>query len=196
LIESTFVFLAVGSLIVLTVIHIPDVNVRIMSLLNVISGSSEIDVNVNVTTLAYIKGAEMAWAGLLHYPLGVGLLNLQVLNDFSIASSVSELMYQLNSKDGGSIAFKLIGEYGYIGILMVVLIFVTCVNSVRSSDFKNILFGIMLFGIIATFLRGASYFDGVPIIALTILFIKIRSITIKIIHKRGYSSVSVRAHDG
>ncbi|MFC1545934.1 hypothetical protein ACFL4I_00765 [Pseudomonadota bacterium] len=190
-IMSTFVFLAVGSLIAFSVINIPDVNIRIMALLNVISGSSEISENINMTSLVYIKGAEMAWASLLHYPLGVGLLNLQVLNDFSVVSSISEQMYNQNTMDGGSIAFKLIGEYGYIGLLIVILIFVTCMNSIRCSDFNNILFGIMLFGIIATFLRGASYFDGVPIIALTILFIKIRSYIIQKTHKGKVYSVAM-----
>lgn len=177
LVLSTFIFLAVGSLIVFSVFNIPEVNARIMSVFDVILGRIEIDKNINLTSLVYIKGAGMARASLLHYPLGIGLLNLQGLNDFSAASSVSETMYHLNTKDGGSIAFKLIGEYGYIGLFMVILIIGTCINCVRSSNFESVLFGMMLFGIIATFLRGVSYFDGVPIIALTILFMKIPMVT-------------------
>jgi len=191
LILSLFVFLTVGSLLVFAVFKIPDLNIKVMDLFNVVSGSSELDSNINITTLVYIKGAEMAWASLSHYPLGVGILNLQFLNDFSVASSVSTEMYNLNSKDGGSIAFKLIGEYGYIGLLIVILIVATCINCVRSSNFNNILFGMMLFGIIATYIRGASYFDGVPIIALTILFMKVRSFAIRITHqKKVCSSIS------
>lgn len=181
-VSSAFVFLSVGSILVFAIVNMPEVNIRVADLFNVIVGSSRIWENINLTSLVYIKGAEMALAGLLHYPLGVGLQNIQILNDYSVASSVSELMYRLNSMDASSIAFKLIGEYGYLGVLIVILTFANCIKSVRSFDFKNVLFGFFLFGMIISFLRGGSYFDGVPIIALTILFMKTRSITTQIIH--------------
>lgn len=182
--KSTFIFLTVASILGSAIIYVPPIHMRVMGLSDVVTGHAEIDSSINISALVYIKGAEMAWAALKHFPFGVGLLNMQELNDYSAASSVSETLNILNADDGGSIAFKLIGEFGYIGLLMVILMAAICAHSVRSDQFNDILFGFFMFGIIATFLRGASYFDGVPIIAFAVLFMKVRLLLIGKPHKR------------
>ena len=116
----------------------------------------------------------MALGGLQHYFLGVGFLNFQILNEYSFVSFLSNLAWELNAMGGTSVAFKLIGEFGYIGVLIILFSLIAFAKSIRQDDYKKTLGTFFLFGLIVSFVRGASYFDGIPVLAFAVLYRNIR----------------------
>jgi len=115
----------------------------------------------------------MAWSGIRDFPLGVGLSNFAYLNDKSEVSHLSDTLYVLNADDGSSLAFKLIGEFGFVGLLIVVVFISYSLILVRRTDVISILLGGYVFAVIACFIRGMSYFDGAVIIGFSSLILAI-----------------------
>jgi len=178
---SMFLLLLGGCLLILAIDHIPAVSSRVYGVANLLSGTQYVNINTNLSVLMLLKGWQMALGGLQHYFLGVGFLNFQVLNDYSFVSSLSYLAWAKDAMGGTSVAFKLIGEFGYIGLFIVFFSFIALAKDIRHDDYKKTLAAFFLFGLIASFLRGASYFDGIPILAFTVLYRNIRLSFIRLI---------------
>ena len=171
---SILLLLLVGCFLILTIVHIPAVSARVGGLVNILSGTQYINNNTNFSVLMFIKGWQMALGGLQHYFLGVGFLNFQVLNDYSFVSSLSYLTWAKDTMGGTSVAFKLIGEFGYIGLFIVFFSSIALAKDIRHDDYKKTLEAFFLFGLIVSFVRGSSYFDGIPILAFAVLYRSIR----------------------
>ncbi len=167
---SMFLLLLGGCLLILAIDHIPAVSSRVYGVANLLSGTQYVNINTNLSVLMFLKGWQMALAGLQHYFLGVGFLNFQILNDYSFVSFLSNLAWEMNAMGGTSVAFKLIGEFGYIGLLIILFIFIALAKNIRQDNYKKTLGAFFLFGLIASFVRGASYFDGIPILAFAVLY--------------------------
>jgi len=171
---STFVLLLAGSLLILAIHHIPAVSSRVYGVASLLSGTQYVNINTNFSVLMFLKGWQMALGGLQNYFLGVGFLNFQILNEYSFVSLFSNLAWELNAMGGTSVAFKLIGEFGYIGVLIILFSLISFAKNIREDDYKKTLGTILLFGLIISFVRGASYFDGVPVLAFAVLYRNIR----------------------
>ena len=79
--------------------------------------------NHNLTTLVYLQGADDAYQSLIvTNGIGLGFQNMGALPP----SDISELIYSLsgyykNRNDGGFLAAKIIGEFGIIGLMLILL---------------------------------------------------------------------------
>jgi len=158
------------SFLILLIFYIPALSQRFGGLVDIVSGAENLNTATNLSALMFIKGWQMALGGLQHYPLGVGFLNFQILNELSSVSFLSDTIWELNAMGGTSVGFKLIGEYGYLGLIVVVFSFIIFLKNIHSSDYRLIIENFFLFGLFGSFLRGASYFDGTPILAFAILY--------------------------
>lgn len=154
----------------------PQLNERFSLVYNILVNSEKLSMGQNLSVLVFMKGFQMAKEAIVHFPLGTGFLNFQFLAPYSEISHLSELLYSINSMEGSSIAFKLIGEFGFIGLFIVLATFKLIFKRIRNENsytkltINNHLHTILLFGLIASFIRGASYFDGVPLIGLSVLY--------------------------
>ncbi len=156
---------------IIAIFKIPAVKERFFSLLYGLYNAEISDSNLkNLSALIFLKGLEMAKYALKHFPLGVGFLNLEFLNDYVVVSHLNKILYDLNANDGSSIAFKIIGEFGYIGLLFLFTAVIYFLSLLKRYNKINIMKIFFLFGFISCFVRGTSYFDGYPIFALAILF--------------------------
>lgn len=149
----------------------PDFNERIILSYNYFFSNDEMMAEDNLSVLVLVKGWQMSSASLTHTFLGAGFLNFQFFNDYSEISSLSDLLYELNSMEGASIGYKLVGEYGYLGVFLILYAFIkflkNCIVKEELNNFENF----FLFGLLASFIRGASYFDGVIMITFSIIYI-------------------------
>ena len=125
---------------------------------------------INLSALVFFKGFQMAMLAISDYPLGVGILNMAFLSPFVEASYYNDLLYDLNSNDGSSMLFKVISEFGYFGIGFITTAVFYCIRLLLKNQ---AVYSAIIFGFIASFIRGASYFDGAPIIAISLLLILI-----------------------
>ncbi len=174
------------SFIVVMIFYIPELSQRFGGFATLLSDTQNIDTKVNLSVLMFIKGWQMAFGGVQQWFFGVGLLNYQALNEFSSISFLSDQMMEFNAMGGTSVATKLIGEFGYIGLFIVIFSFVAFLIKIRNDRHKNIVEAFFLFGLIISYIRGTSYFDGVPIIALAILYKDICKYSIRIIYPAKY----------
>lgn len=77
----------------------------------------------NTSAAVLIGGATAAWEGIKSNILGLGIGNLQIAYE---AIALNDYRYYLgdrNIRDGGSILFKIIGEFGIAGVLASAVIF-------------------------------------------------------------------------
>ena len=76
---------------------------------------------------------------LTFYPFGVGINNMPILNDFSILSKSIEILKDAHSNDGGSFAFKISSELGYLGFAFYIYSIFQLFNliKVKGSIFPN-----------------------------------------------------------
>lgn len=149
---------------------IEEVNERVSGIFLNLNKEVEVTAKTNVSSALFLKGYEMAKLSLTDFPLGVGALNMEFLSSKTKVSGVNEFLYQSNKNDGTSLLFKIISEFGYVGVLFCIIAMVILYrrsgSSVSSYDLATSAF---LFGLLAAFVRGTSYFDGVPIIAMLIV---------------------------
>ena len=127
--------------------------------------------DTNLSVLAFVKGWQMAMASLSETLLGAGFLNLQYFNEYSEVSKISERHYNLNTMEGTSSAFKMIGEFGYLGLILIIYVVVKFVKNCNKEIYFSVYENLFLFGLIASFIRGASYFDGVVMIAFSLIYL-------------------------
>lgn len=167
LLYSSFAFVLAATVLFLS----PSVQDRVFDVFKMMSGATIISHDMNLSALCFIKGMQMAIEGLHNYPLGVGILNFQMLNDFSEVSQLTPLLHSMNIYSGTSIAWKMIGEFGYLGLFVIIYSFFRFFKNFKSQKFLYVYERFFLFGLISSFIRGASYIDGVPLLALSVLLL-------------------------
>ena len=145
------------------------INDRVQSIYSLLILNSSKIASFNPSSLLFIKGGEMAFNGLIFHPLGVGIMNFEYLVNLSEVSYINDIYFEKNIKDGTSIFFKMVGEYGLFGLLVCVSAITIVLVNIRKDKFinLNILF---LFGFMCSFIRSNSYFDGIQLLGLTVLF--------------------------
>lgn len=127
--------------------------------------------DTNRSVLAFIKGWQMAMASLSETVFGAGFLNLQYFNEYSEVSKINESLYNLNSMEGTSTAFKMIGEFGYLGLILIIYVVVKFVKNCNREIYFSVYQNFFLFGLIAAFLRGPTYFDGVVMLTFSLIYL-------------------------
>lgn len=142
---------------------------RLQSTIQLFSGERSSSA-YNLSSLVLYLGGRMAMEALTHFPLGAGALNLSALYPFVGADKFPELARYagLNSEDGASVLFKLVGEFGWMGVLLYA-------SSIRfffraNRDPNKVMITSMIFTMMAFSIRGASYFDGAIAIGLSLSF--------------------------
>lgn len=141
--------------------------------------------NNNLTVLVYIQGIEEAYNNLIVTD-GIGI-GFQRLGE-TLPLDISERIYKLageykNRTDGGFLASKLIGEFGMLGILIVIMYFIKFINSLffikkylkyNLSVSSKIIFShsVIIGFFIEMFARGSGYFtSGVVLLFTSILIL-------------------------
>ncbi len=149
---------------------------RIISIVALFQGAALENVS-NYSSMVFVKGFQMAHYGLTNYPLGVGINNMQMLNEYSSIAQFNEKLYILNKNDGASLFFKMTAEFGILGILFFIFAIQTFMKCFRNKSYH--LEQGFLFCLILSTVRGVTYFDGgliIPImIAVSIFWEKINN---------------------
>ena len=149
------------------------ISIRANQVLFRFAGTEVLSNNINASSAVFIKGFEMSKKALTSYPFGVGLDNMAFLNKFAKINKIKKNISQFNNDNGGSIMFKIIGEYGYIGLVIVIYTFLFLIKaSLKTENITSydIFINSQVLGLMSTFIRGPSYTVGVAIIGLSILF--------------------------
>lgn len=165
--------IVVGSLffvIIYGALSVANVSERILGLTNIMMNNGVIDVQTNKSSALFIKGYEMMTQGLQHYPLGTGLLNMELANPLSRVSHFNDIYFEANKNDGTSLLFKTITELGILGIGYVIYVIYYTLRTSRIKLDTHILMSAILLGYICSFARGTSYFDGLPMLAIALSF--------------------------
>ena len=152
------------------------IKIRLNQVIFRIEGKEKISRNINMSSAVFLKGFEMAKKALESYPIGVGIDNLQFLNKFTRIAKLGNATggnYFTNNRDsGGSVLWKIIGEFGYFGLFVVFGAFLFTIYRVLENikSEPDILIDAFMFAFIVSFLRSPGYTDGINIISLSILF--------------------------
>lgn len=156
-------------------------NPYFLSRLNVTTISS------NLSALVYLQGIYDAANSLIITNFwGLGFQNLGIQPASSIAKNISHIMgapdIELNRSDGGFLAAKIVAEFGFLGILLIVAYLITAiklflkikrlfVGKSPAPNSHNIFFFSMYLGFsIELFVRGVGYFSPTIIIFFASLF--------------------------
>lgn len=129
----------------------------------------------NLSTLVYLQGIDDAVTSLKSTQgLGLGFQRAGT-NELGFYGKIIDKKFGLtiNREDGGFLAAKLIIEFGFIGLLIVIiyiyLFFVSCLKIIRK---KNNLFDLAVVSIfIEMFFRGIGYFSPQILLFLLIYFL-------------------------
>lgn len=142
----------------------------------------------NFTSLVFWQGLEAARLSLIETNfIGIGLHQLGNEPPNEISRIISQLggggtsmLYELNRKDGGFVAAKLIAELGVFGILLVILLALLIVKSFKIIGVKNVIIHYRLAAAVVIsvapeiFLRGGGYFSGSLLLLMSaIIYMKI-----------------------
>ena len=126
----------------------------------------------NLSLLVYLQGWEDAYIGFTStYGFGLGFQNMGI----QPPGEYGELIYSikhgyLNRKDGGFLAAKILGEFGVLGILLIIMYLNFCLKCVRrlvqymngqsNIDFKIVFsYCIVITFSLELFIRGYGYFS-------------------------------------
>lgn len=165
-----YVFLTVA-IYFLIINYIPNIGDRVSSLIKFVQFGALASVR-NDSVLAFIKGYQMASYALINYPLGVGFLNMEVLNEYSSVSDMNQYLFLLNKGDGASMLFKIISEFGIIGFIFYFGMLWRLIKLARNN--VNVFEQAFLFAFIATGIRGTTYFDGSLLLGISIYVFHLR----------------------
>lgn len=131
--------------------------------------------NANLSTLFLMQGWENAFLSIKEtYGLGLGFqqLGTAVISVGEVSEQLNLLSFgELNTFDGGTLAAKIIAEYGVIGFIIILnflkrayksFFFLKKIKVNKSSNISNLaVFGhcVNIFFIIELFVRGVGYFS-------------------------------------
>lgn len=155
--------------VAVSMVLLPEVADRLNSLAS--GNSLDPSLRENVSALVFLKGQQMAEYGLLHFPLGVAFLNMEVLAPHSQVTYLDDTLMQLNSQDGSSLLFKGVSEFGVSFVLFAVFNVLTLARKAfRDSkpSVESLVLMSFQFTFLAHFIRAGSYFTGVASIAISL----------------------------
>ncbi len=134
-----------------------------------------IDKQSNLSSVVFYGGYIAAKSTLEQYPLGVGFLNMAHVYGTDVLALYRQVVGDSNVNDGSSILFKMITEFGYIGLCFALY---SCLSIWRyfSIERPDITVGLLAFPILACFFRGGSYLDGPVVVAIAIIIVGFRTI--------------------
>lgn len=128
----------------------------------------QFDSRSNLSSVVFYGGFQAALTSLKDFPLGVGFMNMETVYNLPRFEPYREVAGNSNIRDGSSVLFKLITEFGYIGLALAVTAVVSLWSFLARRP-PDIMIGVLVFPLIAFFVRGASYFDGTVIISLALV---------------------------
>ncbi|MDE2462614.1 MAG: hypothetical protein KGO02_02705 [Alphaproteobacteria bacterium] len=126
----------------------------------------------NASSLAFLKGFNMASYAAVHLPLGVSFQDMEVLAPHSPVSLISDAWFYHNSTDGSSLLFKGVSEMGLLFELFAGAGIILVIRRMALRAYRTLFEFLILafqFCIYAYFIRGASYFVGAEPIGLAAL---------------------------
>lgn len=131
--------------------------------------------NTNLSAMVYMQGWERSYLNFKDsYGIGVGFQQFGIVGDLGEISKDIEKLAGANGNllDGGSVASKFIGEFGILGLMVVLLYLAYFAKSVRwlykvsmssmaPSDSKQVFFlSCFVMYFIDLFVRGTGYFSS------------------------------------
>ncbi|MDA7480804.1 hypothetical protein N9A29_05465, partial [Candidatus Pelagibacter ubique] len=131
---------------------------------------------LNVTTIVHLNHYMVTLEALAKNPIGYGFQNYKTAGmEFAKANNMvrehSDLKY-LNINDGSNNFNKILVEFGYLSVLLIILFFIFHVKTDLNNNSKIFIFTIL----ITQLLRAAGYFNGgflfVVIVGTLSVFIK------------------------
>jgi len=153
--------------IVLTTESFTEINERVISLANIVTG--ETGDSLNLSSLIYMNGANMAAAGLQDV-IGAGAGQMLLYYPDAPYSFLIEAINSgeaLNRNDGGSTAFKLVAEFGVFAVVFIGYYFMFAIRLLRQEQDPTTI--ILSMYLLITMIRGASYFDDAVGISVGLL---------------------------
>jgi hypothetical protein len=150
--------------------YLPDLQSRINDFTSVVSGAEVVNTQMNPSTLLFLKGLQTAHITIKEYQMGVGLLNMGFASSGTDVSALNYFYEFENSDDGTSLLFKIISEAGVLGLLFIVYSVWRFYLFLKGGG-EDFYLACILSSLLASFLRGTSYYDGVVIIAISIVFL-------------------------
>lgn len=173
---GTLVFIVQYAYIIIALLP-TEIQDRIDTLI-MIFNSGFFDRDSNYSSVVFYGGWQAAITSLKHYPLGVGFLNMEAVYNLPSFELYREVAGNSNIRDGSSILFKLITEFGYIGLAFCIYA-VTMLWSFLARNRTDITIGVLAFPLLAFFVRGASYLDGAVLISVAIAIFGAASIAVR-----------------
>ena len=127
----------------------------------------------NFSSLVFVKGEQMAWYALRHFPLGVAFLNNETLALYVPISRLSKAFFDQNSKDNATILFRGICEFGWPFIVFAMISLYRLAKHIVLIDTYSLYQSVLVsfeFTFLCYFVRGGNYFAGAISISLALLF--------------------------
>lgn len=132
------------------------------------------DRQTNLSSVVFYGGMQAALTSLKDYPLGVGFLNMASLYNLPDFTNYRSVVGSSNVNDGSSILFKMIAEFGYLGLAVAVYaVLALWAFALRRTEDMTV--GVLMFPLAAFFARGAGYLDGPVMISLALVIFGIRN---------------------
>ena len=174
--KFTIIFIGIISIFFLAQ-SVRPIAIRLNQVILRFEGKERISGNINMSSAVFLKGFEMAKKALGSYPLGAGIDNLQFLNKFTRIAKLGKNnmgggYFKENKDNGGSVLWKIIGEFGYFGLFVALTAFLFSIYRILKykKNKHDIIIDAFIFALIVSFLRSPGYTDGIDIIGLSILF--------------------------
>lgn len=161
-----FLLILFGSLL----FAVPELSERLTGV--IVPDQYAFETGQNISALVFLKGRQMAEYSIVHFPLGVAFLNMQILVPHSTVSYLTDLLFELNSDDGSSLLFKGVCELGFLFVTFAIVGFILFSRKVFRPGGKSFYEVVILsfeFSVFAHFVRAGSYFTGVLAIGLSAL---------------------------
>ena len=111
---------------------------------------------VNLSSLVYVQGWQLLWSNLLDsHGLGIGInmMGCNPLPNIDLREIINSIYGIDANVDNGTFIFsKIISEFGVLGIIFYILIFIVLIRNLGKKDFKNSLIIIYAF-LVGSFVR-------------------------------------------
>jgi hypothetical protein len=139
----------------------------------------------NISTLVFLSGWERAYLNLFDYNfLGIGLNQLGLEGQMGTYHEKIKFLGlpELNLKDGGSVAPKLISELGVLGIILICIylfFFFKIIYNIKKTNLKfnylsTFYLSIYIMFFVNLFLRGTGYFSPIIFLFFSSIFYLMR----------------------
>lgn len=131
------------------------------------------DGSSNLTSVVFYGGFRAAMTTLADYPLGLGFLNMGAAYATDGLAHYMSVAGDTNVHDGSSMLFKLVTEFGWLGVAFVVYSVLVIWRYFTTHE-GDLTAGVLAFALLAFFARGASYLDGPVLVSLAVILFGLR----------------------